>query len=74
MELDKELIKKIQIKPLIDTLQLENISDDEYFGKYYKDRLSNSRLGILKSKGAKVFFEGIPQEYNPSFFFGNKIF
>lgn len=71
MELDKELINKIKITPLLDTLQLENISDSEYFGTYYKNRLSNSRLSLLKNKGAKVFFEGIPQEYNPSFQLGS---
>lgn len=74
MELDKELINKIKITPLLDTLQLENISDSEYFGTYYKNRLSNSRLSLLKNKGAKVFFEGLKQEFNPSFQFGNKIF
>lgn len=73
MELDKELIEKIQIKPLIDTLRLENISDEEYFGTNYRDYISNSRLGLLKNKGAKAFFDGLSenQEYNPSFQFGS---
>lgn len=73
MELDKELIEKIQIKPLIDTLRLENISDEEYFGTNYRDYISNSRLGLLKDKGAKAFFDGLSanQEYNPSFQFGS---
>ena len=73
MELDNELIKQIKIKPLIDTLKLENISDDEYFSEKFSGYISNSRLGLLKNKGAKAFFEGLiaNQTYNPSFEFGS---
>ena len=67
MEVNKELINSIKITPLIDTLQLEDISDDEYFSVKFKDYISNSRLGILKKDGVKAFFEGIKSEYNPSF-------
>ncbi len=72
MELDKELINKIKIVPLLDTLKLKNISDEEYFGNQFSDYISNSRLNLLKTKGARAFFEGLAtnQEYNPSFFFG----
>lgn len=73
MTIDKDIINSIKIKPLLDTLKLENISDQEYFSKKYSNYISNSRLGLLKSKGVKVFFEGLGsvQEYNPSFFFGS---
>ena len=71
MEIDKELIKNTKITPLLDTLRLENISDEEYFSQKFSNYISNSRLGILKSKGAKAFFEGIKSEYNPSFYFGS---
>ena len=75
MEIDNDLIKQIKIKPLLDTLHLEDISDEEYFSAKFKDYISNSRLGVLKKEGAKTFFEGIPQTYNPSFETGkNKIF
>lgn len=67
MEIDNEVIKQIKITPLLDTLKLENISDDIYFSEYRKDFISNSRLGVLKKEGAKAFFEGIPWSYNPSF-------
>jgi hypothetical protein len=70
MTIDKEQLKEIKITPLIDTLQLEDISDDEYFSERYKDRLSNSRIGLLKTKGAKAFFEGLKSEYNSSFELG----
>ena len=70
MNIDNELLSQIKITPIIETLHLEDISDDEYFSDKYSEYISNSRLGLLKNKGAKVFFEGIPQEFNPSFFFG----
>lgn len=73
MTIDNEILKQIKITPLIDTLKLENIDDDTYFSEFRKDYISNSRLGILKSKGVKVFFEGIPYEYNPSFVTGELI-
>lgn len=68
MEINNELIKQIKITPLLDTLKLEDIDDDTYFGSQYsKEYISNSRLGVLKKDGVKAFFEGIPQVYNPSF-------
>lgn len=72
MEVNKELLNKIKITPLIDTLKMENISDDVYFSEKYSNYISNSRLGLLINKGVKAFFEGLSanQEYNPSFFFG----
>lgn len=70
MEINNELIKAVKINPLLDTLRLEDISDDEYFSVKYSNYISNSRLGILKSKGAAAFFEGIKSEYNPSFELG----
>ena len=74
MEIDNELIKKIKITPLIDTLKLENISDDIYFSnEYRKDYISNSRLGVLKRDGVKAFFEGIPSVFNPSFLTGELV-
>lgn len=73
MELNNDLIKNIKITPLIDTLQLESISDEEYFSKKYSNYISNSRLGKLLKEGAESFFKGFEenQEYNPSFFFGS---
>lgn len=73
MTVDYELIKQIKITPLIDTLKLENISDEEYFSEYKKDYISNSRLGVLVKDGVEAFFKGIPQVYNPSFETGSLI-
>lgn len=64
---------KITISPLLDTLILEDISDDEYFSEKYSDRLSNSRLSLLKNKGAEAFFNGIKSEYSSSFQFGTNL-
>ena len=72
MTIDFDL-KSIKITPLLDTLKLEDISDEEYFSEYKKDYISNSRLGVLKKDGVKAFFEGIPQVYNPSFETGSLI-
>ena len=71
MNIDNELIKQIKITPLLDTLKLENISDEVYFSEKYSNYISNSRLGKLVKEGAESFFKGfVEQEYNPSFFFG----
>ena len=71
MIVDNDIIKSIKITPLLDTLQLEDIPDSDYFSQQYKNYISNSRLGLLKTKGTKAFFEGIKNEYNPSFEFGS---
>ena len=74
MKVDNELIKQIKITPILDSLKLEDISDEEYFGSQYsKKYISNSRLGVLKKDGVKAFFEGIPQVYNPSFVSGELV-
>ena len=72
MTIDFDL-KSIKITPLLDTLKLEDISDEEYFSEKYSGYISNSRLGVLKKDGVKAFFEGIPQVYNPSFETGSLI-
>lgn len=74
MTIDKDLIKQIKITPVLESLKLEDISDEVYFGdQYSKNYISNSRLGVLKKDGAKAFFEGIPQVYNSSFETGSLI-
>ena len=73
MTVDKELLNSIKITPLIDTLKLEDIDDDIYFSEKYKNYISNSRLGLLKSKGVQAFFDGIKSDYNPSFALGTAL-
>ena len=73
MTIDKELISKIKITPILDSLKLEDISDSEYFSERFSGYISNSRLGILKKDGVETFFKGIPQVYNPSFETGSLV-
>lgn len=74
MEIDNNILKTIKITPILDSLKLENFSDDEYFSEKFSNYISNSRLGILKKEGAKAFFEGFKkQDYNYSFDFGGKL-
>lgn len=40
-------MSRIRFTPLIDTIQLLDISDEEYFGPKYRDYISNSRLGKI---------------------------
>lgn len=73
MEIDKNLLKKIKLTPLLDTLRLEKISDEIYFKDYKHKYISNSRLGLLKTKGVQVFFEGLSSSFNSSFEFGSNL-
>lgn len=64
-------VNDIKLIPLKDTIKLGKINDKEYLSNKFSNYVSNSRLGLLKSKGIKVFIEGLGnQEYNPSFNFG----
>ncbi len=72
MKIDFDL-SKIKITPLLETLVLEDISDNDYFSEKYSDRISNSRLGLLKSKGAKAFFNNEKLGFNSSFQFGGDL-
>lgn len=74
MQVSNDDLKSIKITPLLDTLKLDKIDDDTYFSNEYKNYISNSRLGLLKSKGVQAFFdwEG-STDYNPSFAFGTAL-
>ena len=44
-------LEDIKLEPLMDTLRLEKIDDKIYFtSPVYKNRISNSRLGLLHPK------------------------
>lgn len=56
----------IELTPLLDTLRLQKISDEEYFSTKYSDYISNSRLGLITQEdGLQKFIDG---------FAGNRIF
>ena len=67
----------IRLEPLIDTLRLEKIDDKVYFtSSVYKNRISNSRLGLLNPKqggSPDKFFAGFQQSFNPSFALGSAV-
>lgn len=61
----------------MDTLRLEKINDKIYFtSPIYKNRISNSRLGLLHPKqdgSPEKFFIGFKQPFNPSFALGSAV-
>lgn len=56
------LVDQIKIIPLLDTLRLQKISDEEYFSEQYSDYISNSRLGFINPDQ-----EGNPQKFLDGF-------
>ena len=58
-------LSEIKIEPLLDTLRLEKISDEEYFSDKYQNYISNSRLTLLKQhpKNPNKFFVGLQKNY-----------
>lgn len=55
-------LNQIKIKPLLDTLRLEKISDQEYFSSKYNGYISNSRLSLIDPKNdgsPEKFFQGL---------------
>lgn len=72
-------LSDIKLEPLLDTLILEKIDDNIYFtSPVYKNRISNSRLGLLydftnKCPTPEKFFEGFKQSFNPSFALGTAV-
>ena len=73
MEIDKDLLSKIKITPVIESLKLEDIDDDTYFSEYKGEYISNSRLGKLIKEGVEAFFKNEDSPYNPSFETGSLI-
>ncbi len=71
-------LDNIKITPLLDTLKLLDISDEEYFGDGYKDYISNSRLSLINPKQdgcPKDFFEGLSKhsKYSDALYFGSAV-
>lgn len=67
---------EIKITPLLDTLRLQKIEDEEYFSIKYKNYISNSRLNLIDPKregSPEKFFNGFKSEFNPSFILGSAV-
>lgn len=69
-------LNDIKITPLLDTLQLLKINDEEYFSKKYSGYISNSRLGLLNPKqdgSSELFFKGFKPIYSSSLDVGSAV-
>lgn len=55
-------LENIKIEPLLDTLRLSDISDEEYFSVNYSDYVSNSRLKLINPEEG-----GCPNDYFEGF-------
>lgn len=64
---------EIKLTPLIDSLKLEKIDDSVYFSEKYKNYISNSRLGLMKSEGPEAFFAGFKPIYSSSLDLGSAV-
>lgn len=74
----KELLDSIKITPLLDTLRLEKIDDEEYFSEKYSNYISNSRLSLInpeQDNDPQAFFEGLSKhnKYSDALIFGSAV-
>lgn len=69
-------LSDITITPLLDTLRLEDISDEVYFSEKYSNYISNSRLSLINPEqdGCPAdFFEKRPVQRSDSLRFGSAV-
>lgn len=69
-------LSEIKITPLLDTLYLEDISDDEYFSQKYSNYISNSRLSLINPEQGgcpEDFFVTKPIQRSDSLRFGSAV-
>lgn len=69
-------LKEIKLKPLIDTLRLEKISDAIYFSTKYSGYVSNSRLSLINPRqggSPEQFFAGFSSGYSQAFELGSAV-
>ena len=69
-------LSELKITPLLDTLRLEDVSDDEYFSEKYSNYISNSRLSLINpDQGGcpEDFFVTRPVQRSDSLRFGGAV-
>jgi len=69
-------LSDITITPLLDTLRLEDISDEVYFSEKYSNYISNSRLSFINPEQNGCpgdFFEKRPVQRSDSLRFGSAV-
>lgn len=66
----------IKLTPLYNTIRLLDISDEEYFGKGYREYISNSRLKLINPEqggSPKIYKEGLGSSISDSLYFGSAV-
>lgn len=69
-------LSEIKITPLLDTLYLEDISDEEYFSEKFSNYISNSRLSLINPEQGgcpEDFFVTRPIQRSDSLRFGSAV-
>ena len=69
-------LNDIKFEPLIETLTVGKISDQEYFSKKYSDFISNSRLGYINPNqdgSPDKFFTSMKPIYSDSLLLGSAV-
>lgn len=68
-------LSEIEIIPLLDTLQILDISDEEYFGPNYKEYISNSRLSYINPEqgGSYELYLENPKKESSSLLLGSAV-
>ena len=69
-------LSEIKITALLDTLRLEDISDDIYFSEKYSNYISNSRLSLINPEqggSPQDFFVTRPKQRSDSLRFGSAV-
>lgn len=78
MYISKEYLSTIKITPLLDTLKLQKIDDEEYFSAKYNNYISNSRLSLInpdQENDPVAFFEGLSKhnKYSEALLLGSAV-
>ena len=69
-------LKDIKLRPLLDTLRLEKISDKVYFSEQYSGYVSNSRLGLINPRqdgNPDKFFTGFKNTFSSALELGSAV-
>lgn len=69
-------LSEIKITPLLDTLHLEDVSDEEYFSEKFSNYISNSRLSLINPEQGgcpEDFFVTRPVQRSDSLRFGSAV-
>lgn len=76
--IDETLFNSITFTPILDSLKLCKIEDEEYFGNKYTQYVSNSRLSLINPEqggSPEMFFEGLAKnaQYSDALIFGSAV-